>query len=520
MVSNLGDGSSGGPCTSHKGNPPAGVQAILGAEAATSVGNAEYCAAHLAFLCDTALGHLKADGSRGYALAYEGLVDELLDMVLPGHFGLALSRAEHARMLGTAAVYSKGSVHEEEDAAFKGDAEQKQATASAAIKQAVEAHLRERTGALEGLTAARRPAVAAEAALRTTQEAYVYERTGSRSFGPPSCPDEPAYPAEYPVLDIVRNWNPDDPSVAAWHYASLCRFDYRDEAARAKAERYVEAGVPFVAYNIPAVDATAAKWGDVGYLEGRLGDALMRVEISETNHFLYFSHAKSPSKAYTPPTRTETWTYAHWRHMAMERAAAVVAASVDSDTTPVEARRAQEHYYFRVSSPDHPVVDEDMTLFGADPPAFLRRGKQHNGIHCRFGMDGVVAEAHYDGHRNFVAALGGTRRWILSQPRECAHAYLRPPGDPSARHSAVNWAAPDLETYPAFSDMTGTEVLLTPGDVLFVPSFWIHFIASLGFSAQCNSRSGRDLQGLEEVQACGFHAGDSPRTLGGLAGKW
>jgi hypothetical protein len=32
------------------------------------------------------------------------------------------------------------------------------------------------------------------------------------------------------------------------------------------------------------------------------------------------------------------------------------------------------------------------------------------GINCRFGMRGVIAEAHYDGRRNFVAMIRGRKR--------------------------------------------------------------------------------------------------------------
>jgi hypothetical protein len=523
MVSNL-DKGNGGVCVRHKKRAPAGVQAILGAKdasAAARVGDEEYCAAHLAFLCDMALEHLKADGSRGHAVSYDGLADELLDVVLPGHFGLALSAGEHARMAATAKIYSKAQSAADADdgakALFAGDAETKRHAATAGMKLATETYLDARTQALEAATAATRGAVAASARLRATQEAYVYERTGSRAFGPPHCPEEPEYPTEYRVVDMVRNWNPDDAAVPARHYASLCRFDYADAADRAKAARYSEAQVPFVLYNVPAVDAAVGKWNTPGYLQGKLGGSEMRVEVSKTNHFLYWSlggkrqAAELREAGYEPPTHTEQWSYTRWRDAIASRLAAVAETASTDGTTPVEARRGMPHYYFRVSDPDHAMVAEDMTVFGADSPDLFHREDQQNarGIHCRFGMEGVVAEAHYDGHRNFVVAVGGTRRWIMAPPQECQHAYLRPTGDPSARHSAVNWANPDLEAHPDFADMTGTEVLLTPGDVLFVPSFWIHYIASLGTTAQCNSRSGRDLRGLEEVQACGFHKGQS-----------
>lgn len=34
------------------------------------------------------------------------------------------------------------------------------------------------------------------------------------------------------------------------------------------------------------------------------------------------------------------------------------------------------------------------------------------GINCGFGMRGVVAAAHYDGTRNFIAMLRDRKRWV------------------------------------------------------------------------------------------------------------
>ena len=41
--------------------------------------------------------------------------------------------------------------------------------------------------------------------------------------------------------------------------------------------------------------------------------------------------------------------------------------------------------------------------------------KLNKGIQCRFGMRGVIAEAHYDGGRNMVAMLKGAKRYARSR---------------------------------------------------------------------------------------------------------
>ena len=58
------------------------------------------------------------------------------------------------------------------------------------------------------------------------------------------------------------------------------------------------------------------------------------------------------------------------------------------------------------------------------------------------------------------------------------------------------------------NDRTHTEtvkVLLEAGDVLYLPSYWFHYIISTGTSAQCNTRSGAAIRGRDIIRECGFY---------------
>ena len=57
-------------------------------------------------------------------------------------------------------------------------------------------------------------------------------------------------------------------------------------------------------------------------------------------------------------------------------------------------------------------------------------------------------------------------------------------GHPSARHSAVDWARPDLNKYPDFAKLRLLETILLPGDVIYLPTAWFHYIVSLDFNVQ------------------------------------
>ena len=70
----------------------------------------------------------------------------------------------------------------------------------------------------------------------------------------------------------------------------------------------------------------------------------------------------------------------------------------------------------------------------------------------------------------------------------------------------VDWSDPDLDAYPEFPKTKAHEAILQPGDVLYIPTNWIHYIVSLNVNIQCNTRSGtKDRAGdMHALKKCGF----------------
>ena len=141
------------------------------------------------------------------------------------------------------------------------------------------------------------------------------------------------------------------------------------------------------------------------------------------------------------------------------------------------------------------------SLFMVDP-------SQERGINCRFGMVGSMADSHFDPTRNWIFVFKGLRRYILSPPEECEHLNLHPLGHVSARHSQGNWGNLTSDERHAMQHAQALQVVLQPGDALYLPTSWFHFIVSLTTSFQCNARSGTThVQGSELDRiftACGF----------------
>lgn len=416
-----------------------------------------------------------------------------------------------------------------------------------------------------------------------------------------NCPEHPpeGYPIQWPVLDVLHNWSPDDATPHHSIFQGLCNFDYRTELS--KAENYRHAEVPFVMRNDPAVARAAERWNHPGYLDQLLmgeEDIHRRTEYSPNNHFMFWidrrsnrerararkalqeqkakgeivhagfgrgdqetlnaakiaqeklneikekiQKAQEHAAEYDDDEDNEAKDEVHrLQNLLAEAKEEVHEKAMENWQPPTEMLRMtylewlehanvtddqlgpdNPHWYFRLigcgnmdkngesGSCDKGSSEwlyDELPFFqpriGEDRPFYIIEPKQQMGIHCRFGMKGVIAENHFDLSRNAITLLAGQRRYILAHPNQCLNMNLLPRGHPSARHSAVDWSDPDLVGYPTFEKAQVNEIVMQPGDVLYLPTNWFHYIISLELNMQCNTRSGGEKLYRDEIDECGF----------------
>lgn len=313
------------------------------------------------------------------------------------------------------------------------------------------------------------------------------------------------YPQFATMREIIDNWNPDEvePPPTFAKYDSLLRLDMSEPSQAALALKLRTAELPFIAFNHSNIDAVVARWTDE-YLERRIGTDPLRFEVAENNHFM-FSRARGDEH----PQGSVRAPY----EVFAERAKLM----------PGEAGNGT-FWYWQTGSAARGmswVMDDLRALDPAHPSFFIvdNGPGDYRGIHCRFGAAGIIAESHYDGHRNFIAMLRGHKRYILNPPDQCGNLGLLKSG-PSARHSYVDWSSPDnpSRSYhkpapPEWYDARGVDAVLTAGDVLYVPSYYFHNPISLDRSIQCNARSGVSAWGQRPIRACGFSVDTSSGSL-------
>ncbi|XP_042220316.1 HSPB1-associated protein 1-like [Homarus americanus] len=124
----------------------------------------------------------------------------------------------------------------------------------------------------------------------------------------------------------------------------------------------------------------------------------------------------------------------------------------------------------------------DWSLFG-----YSDRGVKDSTLWI--GTPGANTPCHIDTYGcNLVAQVIGRKRWVLFPKSQSQ--YLSPtriPYEESSIYSEVGFPCPSLVSHPKLQFSTPYVVTLEPGDVLFVPRQWWHFVENLDFAVSVNT---------------------------------
>ena len=529
---------------------------------ASDADQVEYCAAKLGKYGDYILEALKTPGvGPGVVLNYKHLPDALVDVIVGRHFSYGeagVSESATAKMRAQSHIYSKSRSIDTKE--FKPDSQMKHDMASRHIEEMAEKHMMRSYKELESYEEEGRARLAAlepnAAYMHDHAAAAMHQEEGADANNDPNqAGSEPGgfiggaqdifhvrrqpgtktvhwtkvrpsglskekrnhilanvdvaqgeeyehevkdyipFPDLVPLPDLLNRWPPDDPlppDVPGIAEGSLPRFDFQDDAQRAKAKLLQTHEVPFMMYNVPDIDNVVEKWTDE-YLLDAFGDLPQHVLKSSSNHFMYWNkqHARKQKDTYSPPTEPMVIQFNEFLKI-----------RDTADTSPIDS----EHVYLQLNSDaNHKFIAQDLPCFRAKKSFWIVEAHKNRGINCRWGSRGLIAEAHYDGGRNFVAMLKGAKRYMLLPPSDCKNLYLWPKGHPEGRHARADWSNLDIDKYPDMQKAKATEVILRAGEVLYIPSYWFHYIISLTGSIQCNTRSGNAIRGRQDIKECGFY---------------
>ncbi|XP_078295928.1 bifunctional peptidase and arginyl-hydroxylase JMJD5 isoform X2 [Panthera onca] len=102
-------------------------------------------------------------------------------------------------------------------------------------------------------------------------------------------------------------------------------------------------------------------------------------------------------------------------------------------------------------------------------------------INAWFGPQGTVSPLHQDPQQNFLVQVTGRKYIRLYSPQESGALY---PHDTHLLHntSQVDVENPDLEKFPKFAEAPFLSCILSPGEILFIPVKYWHYVRALDLS--------------------------------------
>jgi len=138
-------------------------------------------------------------------------------------------------------------------------------------------------------------------------------------------------------------------------------------------------------------------------------------------------------------------------------------------------------YYLRQQSIAHfPELSGDI-----EAPMFANRPISETCLWI--GGSGNVTSTHYDMNDNFLVQVSGRKRLLLFSSTQFDALYPMPAGTPNtSNYASVDVTDPDLAAYPAFAKAQPFEAHLEPGDMLFIPVFWWHWVQTLEAGCSVN----------------------------------
>jgi ribosomal protein L16 Arg81 hydroxylase len=107
-------------------------------------------------------------------------------------------------------------------------------------------------------------------------------------------------------------------------------------------------------------------------------------------------------------------------------------------------------------------------------PGYLKEKKRATHTYLWFGPAGTVTPLHHDTMNILFCQIYGRKLITLISPEEGPWLY-----NELGVFSAVDFENPNLEVHPLYQHVDRIEVVMNPGEILFLPVGWWHHVRSL-----------------------------------------
>ena len=241
----------------------------------------------------------------------------------------------------------------------------------------------------------------------------------------------------------------------------------------ALARKLVLHHAPFVIRNVSTIKELQSKWTQA-YLSKELASATMAVQVYKDKQLLYV-HGPTLEKMRTRDPQ-EVHRIVHGPGYG-KRVTRNMSWLFDD---AAKNQNNSKHMLYAMKAPGEAISDEELMHRAFDDVMPLVRELQPDKTALmRIGFHELHYSAHFDYSTNFLAQVAGVKKVILSNPlEEHKFHWERNRDHPHFRHSRV-WPRLNLRNdseFPDFMMANALQVALWPGDMMFIPPLWWHYI--------------------------------------------
>lgn len=135
--------------------------------------------------------------------------------------------------------------------------------------------------------------------------------------------------------------------------------------------------------------------------------------------------------------------------------------------------------YYLVANNGFFTRDETQVLLSEAPqlPEYLDHSESQQKTFLWFGPAGTITPLHHDIMNVMVAQIYGRKRFTLLCPEDTPHVY-----NEIGVYGEVDCKNPDYVRHPWYRYASPIEVVLEPGELLFIPVGWWHHVEGLDTS--------------------------------------
>ena len=87
---------------------------------------------------------------------------------------------------------------------------------------------------------------------------------------------------------------------------------------------------------------------------------------------------------------------------------------------------------------------------------------------------GARSILHFDQYDNLFVQISGSKRFKIYDPQQTCNLYPYPVHHPMDTRSQVDLEYPDYDAFPRLARAKGVQLVLQPGQTLFLPAYWWH----------------------------------------------